>query len=353
MSRKLVLANAADLRDKYFGNAGEFCISRIGRQSTWQGFFSETAAGLGSPAVHQLLRRQLRKAFGSVSKVPAALRELFAEVDHAYVKLDEERTQLELALAGAKKQVRKDQVERRDLQRRVVAADRLVSLGTLAAGVAHEVNNPLAYVSSNVEFVAEQLRRGHADDPQSRAEMLAALDEAKEGSQRISRIVLDLKMFSRTGGEANAAQDVVAVMHGALELVREQLRKHARINEELHPVPPVMASRSRLEQVFVNLLMNAAQAIHEGTPAHNTIRVRTEHRESEVWIEIEDTGMGMPPEVLQRVFDPFFTTRAGARMGMGLAICHGVVSDMEGSIDLASEVGQGTRVRVRLPAWHR
>ncbi len=250
----------------------------------------------------------------------------------------------------------------RKMQAQLVQSDRMASMGTLAAGVAHEINNPLAYVVANLGFAAGELRASGAErgEPLAAtalpmAEILTALDEAREGAERVRAIVRDLKTFSRAGEGPRAPIDVRAVLGSSINLARNEIKHRARLVTDFAETPFVDASEHRLGQVFLNLLINAAQAIPEGNAAENEIRVSTRlDGAGRVVVEVRDTGSGIPQEHLPRIFDPFFTTKPiGVGTGLGLSICHAIVSNLGGELQVESEVGRGSTFRVLLPPAHR
>ncbi|MFL5249839.1 MAG: ATP-binding protein [Myxococcales bacterium] len=237
----------------------------------------------------------------------------------------------------------------REMQQRVLLADRMVSVGMLAAGVAHEVNNPLAYIQANLEFALEQLARvGGA----TLGEVCAALEEAREGATRVRSIVRDVKTFSRPQEQRVDVVDVRPLLESAINMSFNEIRHRARLVKDYGPVPQVSAVPARLGQVFLNLIVNAAQAIPEGAVEQNEIRVSTSTDEKgRAMVAIRDTGTGMPPEVLRHLFDPFFTTKpTGVGSGLGLNISRGIVSSLGGEILVSSEPGRGSEFRVLLPA---
>jgi PAS domain S-box-containing protein len=254
-----------------------------------------------------------------------------------------------------------DTTERRELAAKLQVADRLMSVGTLAAGVAHEINNPLAYAAANIDFVAKELSdlldpnpaapTASAPSAERAREVLSALADAREGAQRVGRIVRDLKTFSRADDTESAQTDLANVLDLSLRLAGNQIHRRAKIVRAFDALPLVRASESRLGQVFVNLLVNAAQAIGDGDPENNEIRVSTSFvTEGQVAVEVWDSGCGMPPEVIEHIFDPFFTTKpVGEGTGLGLSICHGIVVDLGGQIQVSSTPGRGTVMRVLLP----
>ncbi|HEX9052742.1 MAG TPA: PAS domain S-box protein, partial [Anaeromyxobacter sp.] len=239
-----------------------------------------------------------------------------------------------------------DVSEQKRLQAQLLLADRMASIGTLAAGVAHEINNPLAFILSNLDFATGELRRAGADP-----EVLRALEDARDGGARVREIVRDLKTFSRPVDEVREALDVRAILQTAVGLASNEIRHRAQLVVEPGDVPRVAASGYRLAQVLVNLLINAAQAIPEGRAAENVVRVSTSTApDGRAVVEVSDTGVGIAPEILPRIFDPFFTTKAaGVGTGLGLSICHGIVTQLGGEISVESTPGRGSTFRVALP----
>jgi PAS domain S-box-containing protein len=246
-----------------------------------------------------------------------------------------------------------DLTERKQIEARLMIADRMASVGTLAAGAAHEINNPLAYVLSNLELAACEIRDIAGDAPSTRLRELGVLiAEAREGGERVRKIVRGLKTFSRADEERRLPLDVHPILDVAASIADNEIRHRARLVKDYGEVPPAFADEARLAQVFVNLLVNAAQAIPEGHAEANEIRLVTRTDASgRAVIEVRDSGCGMAPEVLARAFDPFFTTRpVGAGTGLGLSICHGIITALGGEITAESEPGRGSVFRVVLPA---
>jgi PAS domain S-box-containing protein len=254
----------------------------------------------------------------------------------------------------------RDVTEEKLLQKQLELGDRLASLGTMAAGVAHEVNNPLAVVAANASYVREEmarllseLRAGPASHEALRRveEMLEAQSEIQSAATRIARIVADLKAFSRPVPASPGHADVGRAVEWSVRSTSHQLRHRARIVAAVPPLPPVAIDETRLGQILVNLLINAAHAIPPGNLEGNQVSVTARAAEGErVVIEVRDTGAGMPPETAARIFEPFFTTKAiGEGTGLGLPICHGIATSVGGDIQVESKVGSGTVVRVILP----
>ncbi len=256
--------------------------------------------------------------------------------------------------------VARDVTEARRMEERLRLADRMSGVGTLAAGVAHEINNPLSYVIGNQQFVLERLEPllesvdGEVKQvPVSLLQSLAeALRDASEGAGRVRHVVRDLKTFSRGDEETAHPLDVRRVLESALSICHNEVRHRARLRLSLGDVPPVVANEARLGQVFLNLLVNAAQAIPDGQVERHEIALATfTDARGRAVVEVSDTGSGIAPEHLERIFDPFFTTKpVGVGTGLGLSICHGIVSVLGGDIQVESQLGKGTRFRVVLPA---
>jgi signal transduction histidine kinase len=258
--------------------------------------------------------------------------------------------------------IRADQAKMRE---RLVISERMASAGTLAAGVAHEINNPLGVAMANVEFVSDVVGRvvrrasdpkGAADDVGESDRLMTTLDEplreALEALARIRDIVRDVKLFSRPHDDATTPVDVRRVLDSSTRMAWNEIRHRAKLVKDYGDVPMVNANESRLGQVLLNLVVNAAQAIAEGQADNNEIRVSTWTTEDgKIAVEVSDTGSGIAKENLDRIFDPFFTTKAvGVGTGLGLAICHRIITELGGHISVESEVGKGSRFRLLLPA---
>ena len=250
----------------------------------------------------------------------------------------------------------RDISERRELFERMALADRMLTVGTLAAGVAHEINNPLAFVAGNLELLASELPNLLANVPSrlARADVPALVGDARDGVARVSGIVRELRALSRAEDETLGPVDVTAVLASSIKMANNEIRHRARVRQSYeHALPLVRAHASRLGQVFLNLLLNAAQAIPEGRFEEHEIRVRacSSADRQRVLIEIEDTGAGIPANIMRRIFDPFFTTKApGVGVGLGLAISHQIVRAMDGEISVESTPGRGSTFAVTLPA---
>jgi signal transduction histidine kinase len=240
-----------------------------------------------------------------------------------------------------------------ELQRRAVVADRMIAVGTIAASVAHEINNPLTYVGANLEMALEAIRDLGNSVPSPRINELENMVlDAREGAERVRDIVRGLRTSSRADHERRVVIDVEPVLERAIHMVSNEIRHRARLIRDYRPVPFVIADEARLGQVFINLLVNAAQAIPEGNAATNEIRVVTYADDAgRTAIEIHDTGAGIPDDVSARIFDAFFTTKAdGAGTGLGLSISRDTIQRLGGELTMSTKVGVGTVFRIALHA---
>lgn len=244
--------------------------------------------------------------------------------------------------------IHRDVTATQELRAKLMAAERVAAVGTLAAGVGHEIQNPLAYLELNLEGAARSLTQGRTGTAQA----LVQLREAQEGAERIRRIVEDLRTFSREDGQDRKPVDLRAVAAPAIRMVRHVLRGRAQLVEDYESIPPVLASEARLGQVLLNLLVNAVQAIPEGAPERHMVRIRTSTApDGRAKVEVSDTGRGIHPEVLPHIFEPFFTTKSFEEgTGLGLSICQQIVRAHGGDILVHSEPGNGSVFTVLLPA---
>ena len=246
-------------------------------------------------------------------------------------------------------------------QAQLVTADRRITIGRLAAGVAHEINNPLAYVDGNLAYLGDELRAlraavaegpaGAGEALRSFDEMAAAVEDSRHGAARVRHIVRGLKTYARAEGDATGPVSPRAALDGALDMARHEVGRRAQLVTRLGPLPQVLGHEVRLSQVFLNLLVNAAQAIPEGAADANEVRVTAfTDGEGRAVVEVSDTGAGIPPEVRARLFEPFFTTKPqGEGTGLGLSISRGLVEGSGGRIEVESAVGRGSTFRVVLP----
>jgi PAS domain S-box-containing protein len=251
----------------------------------------------------------------------------------------------------------RDVTARKEMEARLQRSDRLAALGTLLAGIAHEMNNPLTFALLGLEQAGALLERGgKAEDP---ARWRALLADIRHGVERVAGVVRQLRVSSQPDAAERDQQlvDVAVVLQSALRVAGNEIRHRAHLQVDIGQAGPVLANPQRLEQVFLNLLVNATQALPEGR-TDNEIRVVLRgagaggdaDNDGRICIEIVDNGVGISSEALPRVFDPFFTTKpVGVGMGLGLSICHGILTSMGGTIQVDSEPGRGARFRVSLP----
>lgn len=271
----------------------------------------------------------------------------------------------------------RDETEKNALHAEMAGSQRLASMGVLAAGIAHEINNPLTYVLSNLDNLAHQLPSLASDfdeaaDPSQAAEdpndgrskqeldasqrallddLMVSAEEALSGTRRIGEIVRALVAFSRVERAELGPVNLREPIETALTMCQSEFKHRARVVCDFGSVPPVRASSGKLGQVFLNLLINASQAMEEGDVKRNQISIRTWSDGRQVFTEVADTGKGIAPQHLGKIFDPFFTTRAQGRgSGLGLTMCRHILMQFGGEVSVESEVGRGSRFCVRLPA---
>ncbi len=271
--------------------------------------------------------------------------------------------------------VNQDITERKQYQAQIAQSDRLASMGMLAAGVAHEINNPLTYILYNLESLSDDLpkissalRRCLADprkydewskllgsdqkllNPSMIDDIQARFKDALRGTLRIKDIARGLGTFSRVEQDRLVPVNLMHVIELAISMVFNEIKYRARLVKEYGKVSSITANDGRLSQVFLNLLINAAHAIPEGGSESNEIRVRTWQEDNDVFAEVRDTGSGIRPDHLPHLFEPFFTTKKlGIGTGLGLPISRNIVESYGGSIEVHSTVGEGTSFVVRLP----
>lgn len=244
----------------------------------------------------------------------------------------------------------RDVTERKAIQQRLVDADRLAAMGTLAAGVAHEINNPLTYALLGVQRIGIELAATGVPEPRL-ASIRELLSEIEHGISRVASITQGLRSFARADEAMPGPIDLAATLESALRMVDNDLRHRAELVKRIGELPLVVGTASRLEQVIINILLNALQAL----PAEGaqTIEVTAAMRGPDVVLAVRDTGRGIPADILGRIFDPFFTTRRiGEGMGLGLAVCKSIIEGFGGSIEVESTPGSGTTMRLVLLAHH-
>ena len=244
----------------------------------------------------------------------------------------------------------RDVTKRYEQTRQLALTERMASVGTLAAGVAHEINSPLSFVAANLDLLLELLDRNpNIVEPDRVTVAREMLSESIEGARRVDQIVRALGQFARPQQTTVGPVDVESAVHSAIALVGRQVRQRATLSLELAHTEQAIANADRLNQVLVNLLVNAVHATPEGDPAAHTIAVRTAEERDRIVIEVRDSGSGIAPDVLPRIFDPFFTTKAvGEGSGLGLSISHRLIRELDGTLEATSELGRGTTMRIEL-----
>jgi PAS domain S-box-containing protein len=324
------------------------------------------AAMLGAPAPAALLGVELeslghpddrqKPLFGRQALEPD--RKLTGErrlrrADGTYALVDLVANPIAWGGEGAEVAVMRDVTTRKANEAQAQLSARLIALGTLSAGVAHEINNPLSYVMSNLALVSEALASGGPLTDALRAELTLEAGDAMSGADRIRRIVAGLRTVGHGGAlTPRTPLSLEAVLRTAIDLAGVEIRHRARLVETYEPAPQVLADEAQLVQVFVNLLTNAAQAIEPGAVERHAVTVRCfTDPEGHAVAEVGDDGQGIAPEHLPRIFDPFFTTKqVNEGMGLGLSMTHGIITALGGSVTVQSQRGVGTVFRVALPA---
>ena len=300
----------------------------------------------------------LRKPFDALEVRQLALaltekRRLLLKNQAHLSELEEKVSQRTAQLERAKSQLQQEMTERLVLERGLRQAQKLEALGRLVAGIGHEINNPLAYVASNLEYAIAEIHEASNTHRDERLESLrAVLADAAQGAERIKRIIHGVRLYSRPWEAAPTAVDLYETLRTAQVIVANELRHRASVTEHFVDVPLVVGDPNRLEQVFVNLLLNASQALPEDSRGKGEIHLRTEMLDpNDVAIHISDNGQGIPEDQLERVFEPFHSTRPiGRGTGLGLWVCKCILDSLGGRIELASQEGRGTTATVILKA---
>jgi two-component system NtrC family sensor kinase len=301
----------------------------------------------------------------------------FGGKEHAFVYARDisERKRAEQSLNESYLNLKESTRKLEEMRQQLLQAEKMASIGQLAAGVAHEINNPIAFVYSNLgtlkTYIAALLKlvafaersesllgdypevqneiavlRKQLDIDYVREDVMSLMDESIDGVQRVRRIVQDLKDFSRVGEIERQVVDVHAGLNSTLNIVVSELRQKAEIRKEYGELPPIEGVGAQLNQVFLNLLVNAGQSIE----ANGIITIRTGHDEKWAWIDIADNGCGIPADNMSRIFEPFFTTKpVGMGTGLGLSLSYGIIAQHGGKIEVSSQVGQGSTFRIWLP----
>ncbi len=295
------------------------------------------------------------------------------EVMQKNQELQAERAALRALNEELEQRVRQRTAALEQANQQLLQSEKLAAIGQLAAGVAHEINNPVGFVNSNLgtlgryiaalydviaAYEGAEVRVGGAlcsdvaqvkqavDFDYLREDIPNLLKESQQGLARVTRIVQDLKDFSHVDETTWQFANLEQALDSVLNVVANELKYKAQVVREYAGLPPVECMPSQIGQVFMNLLVNAAQAIEQ----KGVITVRTGSSGNEVWVEVADTGKGIAPEHLGRIFDPFFTTKpVGKGTGLGLSLSYGIIQKHHGRIEVASEPGKGARFRVWLP----
>ena len=306
--------------------------------------------------IRELFRKQLADEVSLAPDIPVVRKDgsvFFADVTATPITFDENDY-----LVGTFR----DTTERNQLQASLAQSDRLASMGMLAAGVAHEINNPLTYVLFNLETLGEDLALIAASVKRGKSmirgcpgvdikDVLERTEESLEGAYQIRDIVQALGTFSSVDGDELIEVDLHDAIEFAANMAHNELKYRAKLVKDYGDVPTILATEGQLSQVFLNLLMNASQAIDEGDVAHNEIRIRSWAEGHDIFVQVADTGKGIPAENLSRIMEPFFTTKdVGEGSGLGLTICHNIVRSFGGDIRAESEVGRGTRITLQFQA---
>lgn len=255
----------------------------------------------------------------------------------------------------------RDDTKIREVQARMMHADRMSAVGTLAVGVGHEINNPLSYLKGNIEFGHRLLSRRQQDRPYEEfgdfaaplvsedQQLIDALEDSRHGLERIESIIDDLGLFTKTTHRQTGSIDIKTPLNASIRLAKGRFRRQLSIRTDFGETPPVTGDVAGLSQVFLNLLINAAQAI-EDDPNGQEIAIATTVDGDFAQVKITDDGVGIPDAVRQQIFDPFYTTKSPRKgTGLGLSIAHTLITDMDGEIDIDSTLGQGTCATIRVP----
>ncbi len=247
--------------------------------------------------------------------------------------------------------VARDITQALHMQTKLAQTERLSSLGTLAGGVGHEINNPLAYMTANLSYLAEELTRLLPPEAnEDNAELHHALRDVQDGTGRVKDIVRQLNEFTRVDSKTEQFVDPRVAIEAAVRMSWNHVRRAARLHTHLQPVSFIRGNTSRLGQVFLALLLNAAEALGNQHVSDNEIVISSYEENERIVIELSDNGPGMPEEVLAKIFDPFFSANSGGQgTGLGLSVAHSVISSMGGTIEVTSKLGHGTSGRILLP----
>jgi PAS domain S-box-containing protein len=326
-------------------------------------YVNQAAASAIGYEVDELLGKEVFDSFGlagseRLSEFFATWRETKAgpsSLETVLVRKDGQRVPVEIAVSAAYLGgtpaivtfIRNIQ-ERKDLQAQLAFSDRMATLGTLAAGVAHEINNPLGYISLSIDSIVRQLMRYAPGEVCSRIE--PELTAAREGLGRVARIVRDLQSLSVPKSVELWPVNVREVVESTLNIAMHEIRGRAQVALNFGQVAMLKTDPTRLGQIVLNLVINAAQSFATGDETKNVITIGIEQLPAEgIVISIADNGPGIAPGHLGRIFEPFFTTRPNGT-GLGLAICQSLARALDAKLDVQSEPGKGTRFRLAFPS---
>ncbi|MFP5306470.1 MAG: sensor histidine kinase, partial [Gammaproteobacteria bacterium] len=278
--------------------------------------------------------------------IAVRLRRSFSELDQMNAELQRANTSLEQQVEERTQDLKKALEDLRMQQAQLIQSEKMASLGQMVAGVAHEINTPLGYARANVETVRETLPALGAADPESVGELDMLLEDAQHGLTQIGELVMSLKDFSCLDRSHTELLDVHDGLETALKICHNQLKARIEIEREYGELPRIHGAPSQLNQVFLNLLTNAAQAID----GPGTIRIRTRREGDQVEIGIRDSGCGIDAETQAHIFEPFFTTKpVGQGTGLGLSIVYRIIEDHRGTIRCESAPGEGAEFIITLP----
>jgi len=345
--------------------------------------------------LHILVKRQLKKYYSQDAETPEEWKPFINAISEAYEAFDSDRQLLEHSIELSSKELyesnQKMKTMLQDLQKtnndlknmkmQLFHSEKMASIGQLAAGVAHEINNPVGFIESNIEVLegyvkqflsiinsVQELKKSKMKNDAGSVEMaiekiieaekkteieyivndLAGLfKETKDGVKRVKNIVADLRVFSRADDEVMENVNLTEIIEETIRLAFNEIKYKAILNKDFAPgLPVIKGQKQRLQQVFLNLLVNAAQAIQE----KGEIFVKTYMENEYIYIEISDTGVGIAEENLKKMFDPFFTTKpVGQGTGLGLSISYDIIKKHGGEISVESKLGKGTTFIIMLP----
>ena len=345
-----------------------------------------------SKEMHSLLKRQIKKCLAQDEEVPSPYKKLIQVVNEAYYAFDSDHDMLEHSIELSSRELlesnrrikkmltdlQKTHEELKATQNHLLQSEKMASIGQLAAGVAHEINNPLGFIESNVAVLEDYLkyflpsfqyicalqRQVQSEKASQLPEGMPAVEDAekmefmvndigkifeesRKGLRRIKSIVSELLTFARHDSKEIENVDIQQVLEGTLRLAFNEIKHKAVVQKEYETqLPSVKGAGQKLQQVFLNLIINAAQAMEE----KGEIRVKTYHKGDTVYVAVSDTGQGIPQEVQPKIFDPFFTTKdVGEGTGLGLSICYEIIKKHGGQILVDSVPGKGTTFTVSLP----